>query len=221
MSGRRIAALFIVLSVIVSLFASSASAALLGTGLAYNDGTKVWEGTKNFSVPSTGGTLAGTLDWAVFTTADFLTLFPSSGYIPTPGQLVYTCQLENTGTVGISLNEVRILGGAPVNNVGWFSALDVTGQVPYDSWIGSTDVVWDFRDPNHIDPNEYSMGLAFCSSRKPRNSIDVILNGGAQATISGVASPGSVDIPEPSGLMLLAFAGAAMGVGVVRRQRRK
>ncbi|MGA2797284.1 MAG: hypothetical protein ABSE63_06895 [Thermoguttaceae bacterium] len=202
---------------VLCLLAAPAFAGLIGTGLSYNDGTKTWEGTKTFSQSATDGTLAGSLDWAVFTGVNFSSLF--TGYTPTGGELVYAYQLTNTGTVNISLAELTLLSSAPADNVGDFTGNGVSGQLPKLMQITSGDVIWDFGNPDNIVPPNSSAGLAVSSIRKPRNDFYVILNGGASATVSGIGGPGTSAIPEPSVLTLLAIAIATMGFVIVHRRK--
>ena len=205
-------------SVIVSLMAASASASLLDTGVAYNDGIKTWQGTKAFSKAVTGGTLAGYVDWAVFASDDFESLF--SGYTPIAGHLVYTYQVFNTGTVDISLTELPLLSAAPADTPGWFTGNGVSGQDPYDALLGASIVTWDFRDPNNIVYPGNSAGLAVGSIRKPRTEWTVVVDGGGSVNVIGPAGPGTVDIPEPSTLTLLVVAAAVLGIVAAARKRR-
>jgi hypothetical protein len=204
--------------VVVSLMAASAPAGLLGTGLSYNDGTQ-WEGTKSFSGTVTGGTLSGSLDYAVFTAGNFNSLF--SGYTPTPGELIYGYQVHNTGTVDIRLSKLLLIGGAPADAAGTFTWEGLSGQAPYDSYvIPGANVTWDFTNGHDIVPAGQSIGLAFCSIRRPTGrDVDVIVDGGGSVNVANVAGPGATPIPEPTTLALLA---AAVSAGfLVMHSRRK
>jgi hypothetical protein len=240
MFGRNNATLYLVLIAMIGLGVTTASARLYDpayTALAYDQdgvgGVAPWFGTIPFSKTVGGKTLAGDLDWAVYRGDDFVTLFGDTDYDPTLGDLVYAYQIHNEGTVSITLNEVYILGGAPVENAGWFqNPPGVAGQIPYESRINPAGslVIWDFRDATgqtppdlnyNVDPGESSMGLAFSSIRKPKSGLDLMVNGTISVNIAGVASPGLTDIPEPSVFTLLAAAAVSLGFSVIRRQRRK
>jgi hypothetical protein len=210
-------AVCLALFAVVGLATAPAFAGLLGTGLSYpKTPSGNWEGTGHFFNSSSG--LQGDIQWAVFTGANFSTLFPDLSYSPTGGELVYAYQVFNTGTVNISLETVALLSGAPADNDGYFTAgtPPMTGQVPYDSSITSTQVIWDFKDYSptgsnyNIVPGDHSTGLAFCSIRTPRSDFSITVDGGTSATAL-VGGPGNVSIPEPSTLILLVMAAAMFG----------
>jgi hypothetical protein len=209
------------LILVLGLMAVPAWAGLLGTGSSYNDGLGplggAWGGTKHFDVAGTGGRLTGDLDWAVFTGANFSSLF--TGYTPTLGELVYTYQIHNTGTLNISKGSLKLIGGAPADSADDFTGNGVSGQAPGSTQILSTDVIWNFQAPNNIDwnPAESSNGLVFSSIRRPRNDVYVVVDGGASTNITGVAGPGTNSIPEPSVLTLLLVAAATLCGIKIRR----
>jgi hypothetical protein len=204
---------------VVGVAVGSASAGLVGTGLAYNDGAKTWDGTVPFSKTSGSVTLAGSMDWAVFTAANFNTLFGGSGYTPHAGELVYTYQLHNTGNTYISLSELVLISQAPADTAGYFSLGGSSEQAPYSSTITSGDVVWSFQSPNNIAVGAYSTGLAFSSIRKPRSDFDIVFNGGVSVTFAGMGGPGPNSIPEPSALALLTVALATIGVAAIGKRK--
>jgi len=210
---------------IVSLIAATASAGLIGTGLSYTDGTHPlgWEGTKHFSATVTGGTLAGDLDWAVFTANNFNSLFTGyNGYAPTRGELVYSYWLHNTGTVNISIGELVLLSQAPADNEGMFTGNGISGQQPYQMSITSGDVIWDYTGPsgaNNIVHPGTSGGMAVCSIRMPRADYYVVVDGGTGTNCTNIAGPGTVAIPEPSGLTLLAVAAVVIGAIGIRQRK--
>jgi hypothetical protein len=207
--------------VAISLMAATASAGILGTNLSYQG----CEGSVGFTQGVTDGTLAGTLDFAVFTRDNFLSL-SYTGYTPTPGELVYTYQIHNTGTVAISLSKLLLIGGAPADNAGTFLGATVSGQDPYQSFVnGTQNVTWNFSgvagNTHFILPSGQSMGLAFSSPRKPTtHDINVIVDGGGSVNVPNVAGPGATAIPEPTSLALLAAAAAIAGIAVTRRHRK-
>lgn len=221
MSGFKKATCVLVALVIASSVTATASAGLLGTGHSYVDG-QIWEGYQTFSGTVTGGTLAGTLDYAVFTPSEFTFLYGNDEYTPTPGELVYTYQIHNTGSVNITISKLLLLSGAPADNAGAFEGSGVSGQYPYLSTVNlGLNVTWDFTNGHNIVPPGDSAGLAFSSIRKPMNrDIDVIVDGGKACNVRDVIGPGTVSIPEPSSLVLLTAAAAVAGL-VVARKRRK
>jgi hypothetical protein len=209
---------FLALVAVVSFVAVPAMAGLIGTGLAYNDGVNpTWEGSKTFSQPVTGGTLAGRVEWAVFTAANYSSLF--TDYTPTPGELVYTYQIFNTGTVVISKGMAALLSSAPADNVAYFTSNGMSGVAPSAMSIIPADVIWNFASPSiGWSPADNSTGLVFSSIRKPRNDFYVVVDGGGSVNVTGVGGPGTVPIPEPSALALL---GVAMALGIVAVRNRR
>ena len=203
---------------------------LLGTGHSYYYDSQYWEGTVEIN-STPGQPLEGSVDWAVFTADEFNSLFGGGGYMPTSGQLVYTYQLHNgPESSTITLYDVLIQGSAPMGNPGWFEGVDpeVTGQDPSSSVLGVSQVLWYFSDLTdqgganyNLDPDEASMGLAFCSDRNPQTGVSIAVNEGESAWIPGVASPGTVEIPEPSIITLLVGAMATLGISVIRWHRRR
>jgi hypothetical protein len=207
---------------IVGLLSASASAGpLVGTGLSYKDSVKPagWEGTGTFtknSVPP-GTRLYGTVEWAVFTGANFSSLFPSSGYTPTPGELVYTYQIYNDATsVEISKTMTLLLSGAPADNEAYFTSNGMSGVLPSSMQIIPADVVWNYSSPN-IAPSQHSCGLVFCSNRTPRSDLQAQVDGGLVAN-APVGGPGTTTIPEPSALALLSVAMASLGIYAVGKR---
>jgi hypothetical protein len=234
MSAFNKATWCLALIVVVGLGVSSASAALSDyASSAYAVGTpegySSWAGSFYVDEWYYGYHLVGNLDWAVFDATTFSTLFPDNH--PGPGAdyapnkaLVYTYQIHNgNSTTPITLHQVYIQDDAPVDNAGWFAHTAspvVNGQEPFSSSINLPFVTWDFQSPCNIDPNEDSVGLAFCSDRAPTMGFNITVDSSFSTfEITGV--PGPASIPEPSSAVLLATAAAVMGMAIVRRQRRK
>ena len=205
---------------IVSLIAATASAGLLGTGLSYTDATHPsgWEGSNTFTQSVVGGTLAGKVDWAIFTASNFASLFPD--YNPTPGELVYAYQVFDTGTVEISKTEAPLLSSAPANGVGSFVDNGMSGVLPSSMSINSADVIWNFASPTiPWSPAGNSAGLAFSSPRTPRTDWYIVIDGGGTVNVNGVGGPGTTAIPEPSTLALLVVMAASLGIAVLRQSK--
>ena len=221
MSGFKKATRVLVSFVIISLIAATASAGLLGTGKSYTDSTRPlgWEGSQTFTQAVTAGTLKGEVDWAVFTASNFTSLFPD--YTPTPGELVYAYQVFDTGTVEISKAESPLLSGAHGDNAAAFESNGMSGVLPSSASINSADVIWNFASPNiPWSPAGHSAGLAFSSIRKPRTDWFIVVDGGGTVQVNGIGGPGTVAIPEPSALALLAVMAASLGIAVVRKSRK-
>lgn len=192
--------------VVVGLLAASASAGILGTGLSYNDGMP-WEGSTSYS---SGGTLTGSVEWAVFAPGRF----PFSGYTPTPGEFTYVYQVLNSGTAAVSSFGVGIENVADM--VGTFvdEGHGVTGNSPsaMDVYLGDS-VFWSFVGDGHsIAKDCTSCGLVVSSPTAPLDYYGGILNHGEFALVVPVPSPGPNSIPEPATLWLLGSGVCAMMV---------
>jgi hypothetical protein len=155
------------------------------------------------TVPFNNGVgLSGTIDYAVFTADDFNSNFAGLGYVP-GDVLVYTYQLFITGSLGVSAEIVGVSN--PANTIGTFDIGDVDASsasfTPNARWLFSPEVA----------TGESSWGLAFSSPNLPIVGASLTIDGGTQALIAGVPTPGPIPvIPEPASLLLamLTLAGA-------------
>lgn len=148
------------------------------------------------SVPFNDGFgLSGTVDYAVFTAADFSANFGGLGYVPSGG-LVYAYQVENTGLQHITGETIGVPN--PSSAIGTFDIGDVAA-------ISATllpDAEWTFAPG--IAPGESSWGLAFSSFYTPIVGFSTI-DGDAPWLFAGVPVPGPFAIPEPGSATILAL----------------
>jgi hypothetical protein len=183
---------------------------------AYFDGVTTWHGSTDF-VDGISGTLEGSVDWAVFGPGDFPVAF--GGYAPTFGELVYTYQINVTGSSILSSLSVAIDAGQPVNNIGSFTGGGVSGtstSAAFFSPAATPDTaVYQFAG---IGTGETSVGLAYSSSHVPMEFFGSVLNGGLGAFVDPLPSPSPTPIPEPSTVML-AMCGMFAVVGWNIRKR--
>jgi hypothetical protein len=161
------------------------------------------------SVPFNNGVgLSGSIDYAVFTAGNFNANFAGLGYVPGDA-LVYTYQLNITGSLGASAEIIGISN--PANTIGSFDIGDVNALsasfTPNARWLFSPEV------PTGMS----SWGLAFSSPNLPIVGASLTIDGGTQALVAGVPTPGPLVLPEP-GSMLLACSGVA--AALARRRRR-
>jgi hypothetical protein len=194
--------LIAVLSLIAAISASSQAGILNGHAAAYGGVT----GTVPFN---NGVGLSGTIDYAVFTAGDFNANFAGLGYVPGDA-LVYTYQVEVTGSLGVSAEIVGVSN--PANTIGTFDIGDQNASsasfTPNARWLFAPEI------PTGMS----SWGLAFSSPNLPIVGASLTIDGGTQALVAGVPTPGPIPyIPEPSSLLLL--AGSVIATSLSRRAR--
>ncbi len=186
---------FVAAASIMAGAASIAQAGILnGHGAAFDGVTG--------SVPFNNGLgLSGTIDYAVFTADNFNANFGGLGYVP-GDLLVYTYQVAVTGTLGVSAEIVGISN--PANTIGAFDIGDANPTsasfTPNARWLFSPEIPTDMT----------SWGLAFSSAYLPIVGAALTIDGGTQALVAGVPTPGPLPLPEP-GSSLLAVSGLAAG----------
>ena len=152
------------------------------------------------------GALAGTLDYAVFTAAEFAAAFPGSSYSPT-GAVVYAYQLENTGSVAISAEIVGVTN--PASGIGSFEYA-VGEQAPSSALFSSGNASWEFAGANALDEAEFSRILVFSSPNVPMSGANLVIDGGVPAVLEGVPTPSANPVPEPATFVLIVFGGACL-----------
>ncbi len=162
------------------------------------------------SVPFDNGVgLSGSIDYAVFTAASFNTNFSGLGYVPGDA-LVYTYQLNIAGNLGASAEIIGISN--PANTIGTFNIGDQDASsasfTPNARWLFSPEI------PTGMS----SWGLAFSSPNLPIVGASLTIDGGTQALVAGVPTPGPLAIPEPASIALL--ASCSMCLFISRRRGR-
>jgi hypothetical protein len=188
--------LFSFLAILSMLVATPTSQAgiLNGNGAAYAG----WTGSAPFN---NGFGLSGTLDYAVFTAANFNANFGGLGYVP-GDSLVYTYQLNVTGTLNSSAELVGVIN--PANTIGSFNI----GGVAPSSASFTPNARWNFA--GGIPTGSSSYGLAFSSPNIPIFGSSLTFDGGTPAAGAIVPTPGPLAIPEPASLGLLAVSAAVL-----------
>jgi len=176
---------------IILAAASNAQAGILnGHGAALGGVT----GTVPFN---NGVGLSGTIDYAVFTADAFNANFAGLGYVPGDA-LVYTYQVSVSGDRFATAEVIGISN--PANTIGTFDIGDVNAS----SASFTPNARWLFAPS--IPTGMTSWGLAFSSPNLPIVGAALTIDGGTQALVAGVPTPGP--IPEPATL-LLAISGLA------------
>jgi hypothetical protein len=187
----------------------------------------VWHGTTAYqgyfdppfnTLPSG---LSGYVDWAVYAPGTFPGGF--SGYVPNPGEFVYTYQVDNQGTAALSQLIVQTINTA--SNAGSFTGNNgfgaVAGVTP-DTAVATpfVSVEWSFFSgvPGGGGTSE---GLAFSSPHSPVMATGVVIDDGTFAFVVPLPSSDGPIIPEPSTLALAGCGVAAIGLHWLRRRGRK
>lgn len=160
------------------------------------------------SVPFNNGVgLSGTIDYAVFTADAFNANFAGLGYVP-GDLLVYTYQVSVAGNLGVSAEIVGISN--PANTIGTFDIGDVDATsasfTPNARWLFSPE----------IPTGMTSWGLAVSSVNLPIVGAALTIDGGTQALVAGVPTPGPIPLPEPGSVLLAAAAACGL-----RKSRRR
>jgi len=206
------------LALAIALFgATLASAGPLATHpLAYDDGTTVWHGSTGFDDDGDplileGDGLEGSVDWAVFTSADFETAFPAliGQYIPPAGQLAYTYQINVAGIAVVSSLSVGI-DDEPTGTIGYFSGGGVSGKAPTSVSLAQYSANFGFVG-NNVPVGSSSRGLVFSSPNVPMDFFGSVIDGGSSAFVIPLPSPSSIPIPEPSTLALAGLVLVLLG----------
>ena len=177
----------------------SCSVGYAGTLNLHGDALPGWTGTIPFN---NGSGLMGTIDYAVFTAADFNANFAGDGYVP-GGPVVYTYQVFNTGTDHVSTELVGIVN--PANTIGTFDTPEVNDVNALTAAFVGSNAEWFFNPA--IDTGESSWGLAFSSPNLPMVGAGVTINGGSAVIVVGLPTPSDIPIPEPASIALLACGG--------------
>ena len=188
-----------VIACLVGMASQAQAGVLNGHALTF-DG---WTGTSAYS----SGSLTGTIDFAVFTSADFDTAFPGL-YTTTADELVYAYQVLNTGTDFVS-QEIVAQTNSSAHDIGSF--LDTAGEIAPSLETDNTpfSMDWAFNSPNIVQ-NEDSYILVYSSPNLPIDGASLTFNGGGFG-VSDVPMPGDVPIPEPATMALLAMGAALLG----------
>ncbi len=162
------------------------------------------------TVPFNNGVgLSGTIDYAVFTAPNFNANFGGLGYVPGDA-LVYTYQVNVSGSLAVTAEIVGVSN--PANTIGTFDI----GDVDASSASFTPNARWLFAPG--IPTGMTSWGLAFSSFNLPIVGAALTVDGGTQALVAGVPTPGPVPSPEPASLLLVA---SGLAAGCVLRPRRR
>lgn len=192
---------------ILAIAAPSAQAALL------NGHAAAFAGVTG-SVPFNNGVgLSGTIDYAVFDAPTFNANFAGLGYVPGDA-LVYTYQVLVSGSLGVSAEIIGISN--PANTIGSFNIGDISPAsasfTPNARWLFASEI------PTGMS----SWGLAFSSPNLPIVGASLTIDGGTQALVAGVPTPGPIVFPEPGSFLTVASSLAICcltGRGRARRAR--
>lgn len=176
------------------------------------------------SVPftSTNPALWGTVDYGVFTAATWDSLFgdvinvPQGGPASAPhdavGPLVYAYQINNLGTDAISF-DIQGNSQPGVTDIGYTDDTTIGTRAPTSAFFDvGLNANWSFIG-NNILSGESSEFIVFSSNHAPTLSgTQIIVDGGTTAVAFGIAAPGPLTIPEPTGMILAAGCTALLSL---------
>lgn len=161
------------------------------------------------TAPFANGDLSGTVDYAVFTAADFNTNFSGLGYAPGDA-FVYTYQILNAANPNSdAVSALSIPLANPANTIGTFNIGGVDSSTEI---LAGVTAQWLFLAPE-IGAGQMSYGLAFSAPTGPITAFGTVVDGGTAALALGLPTP---IIPEPTALVLIASGGMLL---LVRRRR--
>jgi len=200
-----------------------------------------WHGSTSFQgfQDSGGGptpaNFFGHVDWAVYAPGNFPGAFVGtspggSAYTPPADEFVYAYQVyvttdplnvfpPNASPFSSLTVQLTNAGGGIFSFTGDGGFGNVAGDAPISMLMFTLDsATWDF---NGILAGSSSRGLAFSSPNVPMFLSATGLDHGAVATILPVPSPSSqtVDVPEPSAMVLLLLGAIALGWRASRAAR--
>jgi len=178
---------------------------LNGDATALLSGTTAFDNSV-FDIPSGKFVgLKGTVDYAVYTNTAFQTEWGGLGYNPT-GAVVYVYQVfpdPNSATLtSFNVSHLSVHIENPAGEVGSFTIGG--GQLPSSAGIGALgppSADWAFNP--EIVPGASSAGLAFSSPYTPIMRYGSLVDGGTQADVIPLPTPGTSGIPEPGTIVLL------------------
>lgn len=210
MFGYKTLAWIAVLATLVAA-AAPASADTFFEGTSYNDS---WEYHTTFAA----GDLTGYVNAIVYDKDSFPSDYQHSddqysGYTPTPGEFTYVYQVFVQGKDELHGFEVKLQNEA--DNIGMFgpvSGPDVVPNggpnvVPDGAVLASDSAFWEFGMVDGFYPvgkNQNSLMLVFSSQCSPKELWGDAADGGGDADIRPLPSPGMIviTVPEPSTLWL-------------------
>ena len=197
-------------------------------GTSYNDS---WEKQTSF----VKNDLTGYVNWIVYDKDSFPSDYEHSdnqyiGYQPTPGEYTYVYQVFSTGVDELHGFTVTLdVHTGLADNIGVFGPTVTPNVVPDGMVLNSNEsAFWEFGLVQGYVPVSQGLNsqmLAFCSSYSPEQLFGDAADGGNDATVTPLPSPGMINItvPEPSTLCLtlVGLGTWAAAWAAQRRQGRK
>lgn len=187
-------------------------------------GSTGYQGYYDFPGTSDPSGLVGHIDYAVYTAANYPAGF--TGYVPTPGQYVYTYQAYQHIDGPAPLSQLILAIENAANNPGTFTGDGGFGPVvptspadiPDDIQLVALDSIqWSFF--SGVQAGHNTIGLAFSSPNPPAMFNGVVIDDGTVGFVIPLPSPGGPDVPEPSTLVLASVGLAAVGLRWLRARK--
>jgi len=165
-----------------------------------------------------------TIEYAVFTAADFTSNFGGEGYVPT-GPLVYAYQVfVNDPPSNVTVDTQLVLQATGTTDAapGSFTANGTGDKAPSSTVFSGNIAQWFFAGGQSIAPGESSYGMAFSSTNVPE--FPFTTNQGQAESINGETAGAAVHVPsntvfvpEPTTLILVTLS--LLGISWRRRKR--